>query len=128
MKAVLVISMALTLSACAARTQQVAKPQQQKSAPFQTGRTTYAEVLAALGEPSEAIRHPDGSRAISYFYSKSQAKADSGIPHFGDFRDGTEVVSSFVSMRFNKAGILIHYSAVSGKTMTGTSLLSEVQP
>jgi len=129
MKAVLIIAMSLLLlPGCAARTQQAHGQAQKKMAPFQTGKTTYTEVLAQLGEPTDSIRHPDGSRSISYFTSRSQAKVDSSVPFFGGFREGSEVESSFVSMRFNKAGLLVHYSAVVGKTLTGASTVSELQP
>jgi hypothetical protein len=118
MKTVFVIAATLTLLACSS-TRQYSRDNPSR---FQIGATTYEQVVDALGEPAESKRHPDGSRSIQYFHSASQAKAESNIPFIGGFRGGSEVESSFVSMSFNKDGLLRHYSAVSGKTSTSAGL------
>jgi hypothetical protein len=123
MKAVLVIVAALTLSACTVPKR--LPEQQKKSAPFQVGKTTYHEVIDTLGAPSGSMRHSDGSRAITYFHSTSLPTVDSVIPHIGGFVGGSEVENSFVSMRFDKDGILSHYSAMYGKTATDSVALRE---
>jgi hypothetical protein len=127
MKAVLVIVAALALSGCVATTKRLTE-QQKKSAPFQVGRTTYLEVIDRLGTPAGSTREADGTRAINYFYSKSLPAVDSVIPHIGGFAGGSEVESSFVSMRFDKDGVLSHYSAMFGKTATGHVALSDWRP
>jgi hypothetical protein len=46
---------------------------------------------------------------------------------YGMFRGGNEVQSDMLSLTFDKKGILLNYSAISGKTLTGAGP-SGVQP
>jgi outer membrane protein assembly factor BamE (lipoprotein component of BamABCDE complex) len=121
MKAVLVVAAALTLSACFATGKKVT---QEQVSQFQKGKTTYQEVISRLGEPTHSTLLSDGSRSISYTYAQSQASAASFIPYIGGLVGGRESEHSSVSMRFDQNGILADYAATSGKTSTGTGLLS----
>jgi outer membrane protein assembly factor BamE (lipoprotein component of BamABCDE complex) len=121
MKVVLVIATALTLSACIATGKKVT---QERVAQFKIGQTTYQEVIAELGSPTDSTLHSDGKRSISYFYSQSQTSAASFIPYIGGLLGGSETENTFVYMDFDQKGILANYSAKSGSSSTGTGLLS----
>jgi hypothetical protein len=121
MKLVLIIASALTLSACVATGKKVT---QERVAQFKIGQTTYQEVIAELGSPTDSMLHSDGRRSISYFYSQAQASAASFIPYIGGLIGGSESESTFVHMDFDQKGILANYSAKSGSNSTGTGLLS----
>jgi hypothetical protein len=121
MKVVLVIATALTLTACVSTGKKVT---QEKVAKFKIGQTTYQEVIAELGQPTDSTLHSDGRRSISYFYSQSQVSAASFIPYVGGLLGGSESESTFVYMDFDQKGVLANYSAKSGGSSTGTGLLS----
>ena len=57
MKAVLIVAAALGLSACVATGKKVTQEQVSR---FQKGKTTYQEVIADLGEPTNSTLHSDG--------------------------------------------------------------------
>lgn len=116
MKAALVIVAALLLSACASSKHVPSQPPENTY--FEVGKTTYSEVTQLLGEPNDSTRHADGSRSIHYFRSQSLLKTECVTP-YARFRGGSEVKSDLLSMTFDKAGRLIRYSAISGKTFTG---------
>lgn len=115
MKTALVIATALTLSACAS-----SKPTAQSPADtyFEVGKTTYASVVQVLGEPNDTLRHADGGLSLQYTRSQSRVRTECAT-EYGKFR-GSEVKSDLLTMRFNKQGLLIHYSVVSGRTVTGS--------
>lgn len=121
MKMVLVVAMALALSACIATGRKVS---QEKVSQFKVGQTTYQEVIAELGKPTDSTLHSDGRRTLSYFYSQSQASAASFIPYVGGLVGGSETENSFVYLDFDANGILANYSARSGNSSTGTGLIS----
>lgn len=121
MKAVLIVAVALGLSACVATGRKVTQEQVSR---FQKGKTTYQEVIADLGEPTNSTLHSDGSRAISYTYAQSQASAASFIPYVGGLVGGSESEHTSVYLTFDKNGLLTDYASTSGKTSTGTGLLS----
>jgi outer membrane protein assembly factor BamE (lipoprotein component of BamABCDE complex) len=121
MKAVLITVAALTLSACVATGRKVT---QEQVSQFQKGKTTYQQVISSLGAPTNSTLLSDGSRAISYSYAQSQASAASFIPYVGGLVGGSETEHTSVYMTFDKNGVLTDYTATSGRTSTGTGLLS----
>lgn len=118
MKAVLIVLAALSLSACSSSKSLLQQPLGSTS--FEVGKTTYVEVVKALGEPNDSTRNADGSRSAHYFRSQSVLKTEC-VTSYGTFRGGSEVMSDMLSMTFDDAGRLSHYSAISGKTLTGAS-------
>ncbi|MFY0562540.1 hypothetical protein ACN28E_01750 [Archangium lansingense] len=121
MRNVLVAATALMLSACVSTGKKV---NMEKVNQFKEGRTTYDEVLVELGEPTSSTFNSDGTRSISYSYAQTQARLESYIPYVGAFLGGSDHESSFVHMLFDGDGILMRYTANSGKSSTGTGLLS----
>jgi hypothetical protein len=117
MKAVLIVLAALSLLACASSKPVLSQPP--ANTYFEVGKTTYSDVIKVLGEPNDSTRHTDGSLSVHYFRSQSLVKTECVTP-YGKFRGGSEVMSDMLSMIFDKAGRLNHYSAISGKTLTGT--------
>lgn len=121
MKVILIAFAALTLSACAST--KPVPPQPPANTYFEMGKTTYSETIQVLGEPNDSTLHADGSRSVHYFRSQSLLKTECATP-YGKFRGGSEVMSDMLIMTFDKAGRLLHYSAISGKTLTGAGLPS----
>lgn len=119
MKTVLIAVAALTLSACASS--QPIPAQLPGNTYFEVGKTTYSEIIQELGEPNDSTSHADGSRSLQYFRSQTHLKTECATS-YGKFRGGSEVLSDMLSLTFDKGGRLIHYSAISGKTLTGAGL------
>jgi len=121
MKMVLAVAAALSLSACFATGKKVT---QEQVSQFQKGKTTYQEVITRLGTPTNSTLHSNGSRSISYSYAQSQASAASFIPYIGGLLGGSESEHTSVYMTFDQNGVLTDYAATSGRSSTGTGLLS----
>jgi len=78
---------------------------------FQKGKTTYAEVVAALGQPTTTSVLSDGRRLALYSYAEAQARPETFIPIIGPLVGGADTRSSMVSFQFDEAGILQSYSS-----------------
>ena len=63
---VVAFAIAVVLGGCAASGVQVTEQQAQS---FQVGRSTYSDVVAALGEPTEVSSSSNGNRVAVYSYS-----------------------------------------------------------
>lgn len=121
MKKILAVAVVLMLSACVTTGRKVS---QEQVAQFKEGRTTYQEVVEALGEPTSSTLNSDGSRTIIYSYASAQARPESFIPYIGPLLAGSTQESSNVIIQFDRKGVLQHYTASSGKSSTGTGLIS----
>ena len=81
------------LMACGLLTSCVAvgtKVSEEQLMQFQRGKTTYAEVVHALGKPTHATLAMDGTRQVHYIYSQSQMRAANYIPIMGAFVRGAD--------------------------------------
>ena len=121
MRLVLVVVMALTLSACVATGRKVT---QQQLSGFKEGKTTYQEVITQLGKPTSSTVNSDGTRLIIYSYVQSQVSPVSVVPVLGRFVEGTETESSYAMLQFDQNGVLTQYTSNEGATSTGTGLIS----
>ena len=61
----------MVLTSCAATGTKVAPEQLTQ---FERGKTTYYDVVAALGKPTSMTLAADGSRQVIYAYSQNQMK------------------------------------------------------
>lgn len=95
----------LSLTACAT-TQVGNKFDAEKAASFKIGKTTYNEVIQALGESSNVTEGADGSKTISYSYGDSHVKPTSYIPVVGAFIGGTDSETHVAVFSFDKKSIL----------------------
>lgn len=111
----LVTVMAIGLTACASAG---VKVDPQKVAAFQKGKTTYSEVVEALGRPTTQTNLDNGNRIISYSYFGIQAHPENFIPYIGAFVGGSDTETTMVSMTFDRKDIL--RSVTSSQTGMGS--------
>ena len=113
MRYLIMVLAALFLSACASGAGK--KIDQDKFSHFVKGKTTYAEVVRELGEPSTVTRNADGSKMAMYSYGQTRVKPQTYIPIVGSFIGGTEMDTQTSLVYFDKKGVLTNYSASEGK-------------
>jgi outer membrane protein assembly factor BamE (lipoprotein component of BamABCDE complex) len=114
---------ALSVASCAATGTQV-KPEQ--LAQFERGKTTYQDVVAAIGKPNNTTITADGNRTAMYIYAESSMRAATFIPYIGPFVGGMDTRSNMVMMMFDRQGVLQNYSASEGASGTGMGFASGV--
>jgi outer membrane protein assembly factor BamE (lipoprotein component of BamABCDE complex) len=101
------LSLIVGLAACAPTTSGTA-PTDSQLASFQEGRTTAAQVLAALGPPtSDAYDSTTGQRTLGYAETRADVKGESFIPIVGVFAGGVNAQSRSVVLTFDKRGVLV---------------------
>ena len=83
MRKLFVLILALSLGACASTTGSKIDPA--TTAKFAKGKTTYAQVLATLGEPVEDVADGNGTRYVIYSYSATETNGAEYIPLVGGF-------------------------------------------
>jgi hypothetical protein len=88
----------LALVACASTGVRVDEAAVAKFAP---GKTTYGEVIQALGPPTTSIVRADGHRVILYTYAQARMRASSFVPVVGLFAGGMDAKSTNVSFEFD---------------------------
>jgi outer membrane protein assembly factor BamE (lipoprotein component of BamABCDE complex) len=111
----------LILAACAASGVQVTPEQLAK---LERGKTTYSQVVTALGKPNFTTATADGNRTATYMYFETSVRAATFIPIVGAFAGGADTRTNSVTMIFDKAGTLQNYSATEGAMGTGTGFAS----
>jgi membrane-associated protease RseP (regulator of RpoE activity) len=94
---------------------------------FVKGRTTYPEVIAALGQPTSSTIRSDGKQIIMYTYVQMQARPESFIPYVGLFLGGADTRSSSASFIFDRNGVLEDYASSTSQLGAGTGLEAETQ-
>ncbi len=93
----------VTLAGCVSSGRPV---DQAKVAAFERGKTTSAEVQAALGPPNGSSVLGDGSSVLVYAYTHAQARPESFIPIIGPLVGGADATSQTVSFTFGPDGVL----------------------
>ena len=89
---------ATILGGCAASGVQVTDQQAQE---FQVGKSTYADVVAALGEPTSMTLSSGRGRVAVYSYSAVSSRPQNFIPFIGRLVAGYEKKSSAVVFVFD---------------------------
>jgi hypothetical protein len=121
MNRIFIFTMTLILSACVSTGKKVSMETVEQ---FEEGRTTYQEVIAKLGEPTQSTLNSDGTRSIIYSYSQAQSNPINFVPYARFLFGGSSSENSIVHMDFNKRGILMRYTASSGNSSTNTGLIN----
>jgi len=103
-----------------------AQVSEQQLASFEKGKTTYAQVVANLGQPTSQTTSSEGSRIATWTYFESKARASTFIPIVGPFVGGADSRSNVVQMRFDQAGILEGYTDTASQFGSGTGFASGV--
>jgi outer membrane protein assembly factor BamE (lipoprotein component of BamABCDE complex) len=114
----MVVLAALMLAGCVSSGTKVDTTQ---IASFQKGKTTYAQVVQALGPPISVSTLSDGTRIIGYGYVHAEPRAASFIPVVGLFAGGADAQSQSVIFTFGPDGTLRDYSTTTSKV--GSSML-----
>jgi YD repeat-containing protein len=112
----------LALGGCVSSGTQVTEDQANQ---FVRGRTTEAEVVAALGQPDSTTRSEDGSRIDAYTYVKASANAASFIPYVNILAGGSTAKYTTVAFTFDPNGRLKGWTSTSGKSDVNTGLLNQ---
>ena len=107
------------LGACAATGVQVTEQQAQT---FQVGKSTYADVVANLGEPTSVTSSSNGNRVAIYSYSAVASRPQNFIPYIGPWISGYDTKSSAVTFVFDRTGILRETNSTQNNTGAGVNL------
>jgi outer membrane protein assembly factor BamE (lipoprotein component of BamABCDE complex) len=110
MKCIFICILLLALSACSTVGTKVSGAQLSE---FQNGKTTEAQVIAALGKPDSVTINSEGTKTLVYTFFSTQVKAASFIPLVGMFAGGTDTQSS-VAMVYIKDGVVTGYTTSEG--------------
>lgn len=92
---------------------------------FVKGRTTEAEVISRLGEPSSRDRSSNGERVDMYVYSKVAADAHSFVPIVGGLFASSETQTQIVRFVFSKSGVLLDWTVSDSHTKMKNGLLNQ---
>lgn len=103
------------------------KVTQQQAAAFEVGKTTEAQVLAALGAPNQTSTLSDGTRKDIYMHVSAHANAASYIPIVGLFAGGAKGTNDTATSTFTPDGVLMSTSSSSGQTSVNTGLANQHQ-
>lgn len=114
-----VIICAALLGGCAAAGVQVTEQQAQA---FQVGRSTYADVVAALGEPTSVTLSTRGGRVAVYAYAAISARPQNYIPYIGGLVGGFDERKSAVAFIFDGNGILVETNSTQHSVGSGQNL------
>lgn len=115
---------AALLGGCAAAGVQVTDQQAQA---FQVGRSTYADVVAALGEPTSTTSSSSGGRIAVYSYAAVSSRPQNYIPYIGRLVAGYDRKSSAVMFVFDPKGILTETSSRQNNISAGANLAADLQ-
>ena len=107
------------LSGCAASGVQVTQEQAQS---FQVGRSTYADIVGALGPPTTVTTIANGQRYAVYSYAAVQSRPQNFIPYIGPLVAGYDTKSSAVTFIFDTRDVLFSSSSTQSNMGTGANL------
>jgi hypothetical protein len=116
---VIAFAIAIELAGCMASGVQVTEQQAQS---FQVGKSTYGEVVAALGEPTSVSSSTNGNRIAVYSYSAVASRPQNFIPYIGPLVSGYDTKSSAVTFVFDAKGVLKETSSTQNSMGGGTNL------
>ena len=121
MKKIFALFSAILLAACVSTGREVKSDQLSQ---FTKGKSTIADVTAALGQPTSTSITSDGNKTLNYMFAHSQARPESFIPLVGAFVGGADYRSSFVTFNFDNHGVLVNYAQSESNGGVGTGLSS----
>lgn len=94
---------------------------EQEAESFRVGRSTYADVRTALGEPTSVSSSSDGSRVAVYSYSAIMPRSEHSTPNVEPF-GGLDMQSSAVTFVFDANDILKETSSTQGTAGSGSNI------
>lgn len=109
----------LVISGCAASGTKVSEEQAQS---FRVGASTYADVVAAFGNPTSTSVSTAGGRTATYSYTSTRAQPQNFIPYVGPLVSGYDTQTSSVTFTFDDRGILTSTTSTQGGTGVGVNL------
>ena len=89
-------------------------------AQFQPGKTSYEQVVSALGSPDTTIKKSDGSFTAIYTYYAVTTRPETFIPVVGPFVGGADTKGHSVQIKFNPNGILADIESTDTTIATST--------
>src|ERR1044071_5613683 len=113
------ILVALGLAGCAASGVQVTEQQAQS---FVVGKSTYGEVVSALGEPTTATTSSKGERTAVYSYTAVSSRLQNYLPYVGGLVSGYDTKSSNVTFVFDARGVLRDTTSTQANLGSGANL------
>ncbi len=105
-----------SLSGCASHGVMVSDQQARQ---FQKGKSTEADVVAALGQPTTTVTH-GSTRTLLYSGAQAQARPASFIPLVGPLVGGSDVRASSVMFQFGPDGRLVDVVSTQHSSGGGT--------
>ena len=78
----------------------------ERAAAFVPGKTTYQEVVAALGPPTSSMTAPNGRLTIAYSHLVYRTSPATFIPVVGLFAGGANMQSDTIALTFAPDGVL----------------------
>jgi hypothetical protein len=113
------LALALLVAGCASSGVKVTEEQAQS---FQVGRSTYGEVIAALGEPTTVSTSSNGNRIAVYSYAAVSSRPQNFIPYIGPLVAGYDTRASAVTFTFDQRGVLMNTTSSQSNLGTGVNL------
>jgi hypothetical protein len=110
------------LFGCAATGVQVTQEQAQS---FQVGRSTYADVVGTLGQPTTVTSVTNGQKYAVYSYAAVQSRPQNFIPYIGPLVAGYDSKSSAVTFVFDPRDVLVSSSSTQSNMGTGVGCPSK---
>ena len=89
------------------------------------GKTSEAQVLAALGAPNQTSTLSDGTRMDIYMHISAHATAASYIPVVGLFAGGAKGTNDTATFTFTPDGVLKSTASSSGTTNVNTGFANQ---
>jgi hypothetical protein len=90
---------------------------------FIKGKTTIEEVKSALGPPISLTTSTDGRRILNYAFLHSQPRLESIVPAIGAFPGGADKRTNYVTLTFDKDGVLENYNQSEFNSKMGAGLI-----
>lgn len=114
-----IVIAAAALAGCASAGVRVSEDQ---VAQLNRSNSTYADVVARLGQPTMTTLNSDGSRTAIYSYAETRIRPQTLIPFVGAFVGGADTHSNTVSFNFDREGKLVNHSSSAGDIGSGVGL------
>jgi hypothetical protein len=121
MRRVFVLGLLALLVGCASSGVKVSEQQAES---FKVGSSTYADVVAALGEPTSNTVASNGTRTAMYTYASIRSQPQNFIPYLGPLVAGYDNQSSVVTFAFDQRGVLTSSSSTQSGMGTGANLVA----
>jgi hypothetical protein len=121
----LICAAVLFLTACASAGTKI---DQSKMGELKKGKSTYDDVIAMYGPPTQTVIKDDGSKMAIYYYISAQARPESFIPYIGPLVGGADSENTSVILNFDKHDILQSYTSSQGSIGSGTGFRAISQP